>query len=252
MKKIITLLFIVISIYGIKAQGILDQAQKAYQDGDFDTAINLYQKEINTQHSLGKVSSDLYYNLGNVYFKANDLPQAILNYERALLYNPTDKDIKHNIEYANTKIEDKIVDVDSFSISGWFKSLQHLMSSNTWAIWSVISFLLFLSMLGLYFFGTKIMYKKIGFYAGLILFLSLILSNVFSFRQKRELLDRDTAIITTGVAPILSSPSLTSNEVFVLHAGTKVQIRKTDGAWFEIEIANGSVGWIQSSKLEII
>lgn len=252
MRKILTLLFIVISIYGLKAQSVLDQAHKAYQDGDFEKAVNLYQQEIKMQGDLGRVSPQLYYNLGNAYFKANDLPEAILNYERALLYDPGDKAIRHNIEFANSKIEDRIYDADVVSMSHWFDVLQNRMSSNQWAKVSIVLFVLFLVSIALYLLANRMLYRKTGFYAGLVLLVMLIFTNVFAYGQRSKFDNRDTAIIMVGTAPVKVSPTLTSNDSFVLHAGTKVRILKVDGQWSEIEIANGNVGWVQSSKLEII
>lgn len=252
MRKIILLLFIAISVAGIQAQNSSTNAQKAYEDGDFATAVNIYKQQIKALKDQDKVSADLYYNLGNAYFKANEIPEAILYYERALLFNPGDKDIKHNIEYANTKIEDKILNADTFFLSIWFTAVQNLMSSSAWGILAIVLFLFFIVSLVFLFFGKKLVYKKIGFYLSIVLFILSVFSNIFAFSQKNRIEHRNTAIIMAGVAPVVSSPTLNSNEVFTLHAGTKVDIRKIDGDWMEIEIANGSVGWIQKSKLEII
>ena len=252
MRKIILLLFIVISFARIHAQNTLENAQKAYQEKDYTTAINLYKKEIKVLEGEGKVSADLYYNLGNAYFRANEIPEAILNYERAQLFNPGDRDIKHNIEYANTKIEDKILNADTFFLSIWFDDVQNLMSSSAWAKLSIVFFIFLIGSLVLFFFTKKLTYKKVGFYLGIVLFIFSVFSNIFAFSQKYKIEHRNTAIIMAGVVPIVSSPTSNSNEVFTLHAGTKVDIRKVDGEWMEIEIADGNVGWIQKSKLEII
>lgn len=252
MKHLLVSIFIIISIFGLQAQNVAEQAQKAYQDGEFRTAIELFEKEIETAKAEGKVSPELYYNLGNAYFRVNEVPKAILNYERAQLYDPGDRDIKHNIEYAQTRIEDKILVADNFFLSIWFQGVQDLQSSNAWAKLSVFLFILFIGTLVLFFFSPKLVFKKIGFYAGITLFVLLIFTNMFAVNQKDKVENRNTAIVMAGSAPVVSSPSTSSKELFVLHAGTKVVISKEDGDWLEIEIANGSIGWIQKSKLEII
>lgn len=252
MRKLMILFLIVFSISHLNAQSLSEQAQKAYQEGDFETAIGLYEKEIKTLEAEGKVSAQLYYNLGNAYFRANEMPKAILNYERAQLYDPGDRDIKHNIKYANTKIEDRILNADTFFLSIWFESVQNFMSSAAWAKTAIVCFILLLISLVLFFFGKRLILKKAGFYLGIIFLVFTIFSNIFAFTQKSKLKNHNTAIIMVGSAPVVSSPTSNSNELFVLHEGTKVDIRKKDGDWFEIEIADGSVGWIQKSKLEVI
>lgn len=252
MKYIAALIFILSPLLGISAQSVAEQAEKSYQDGEFRKTIELLESEIKTQQEQGKVSPELYYNLGNAYFRVNEIPEALLNYERALLYNPGDKDIKHNIEYANTKIEDKILVADNFFLQIWFDGLQNLTTSNTWANLAIVFFLTFIGALIIFFFSPKLTIKKAGFYVGIVAFVLVIFANVFAYHQKVKLEKHNTAIIMAGSAPIVSAPNPTSKELFILHAGTKVVINKIDGSWYEIEIANGSIGWIQKDKLEII
>lgn len=252
MKQLFISIFIIISTLGISAQSVAEQAQKAYDNGDFRYAITLLEGEIKAQKEQGKASAELYYNLGNAYFRVNEIPLALLNYERAQLYDPGDRDIKHNIEYAQTKIEDKILTADNFFLKMWFNGVRDLLPSNSWAKLSIVFFLLFIGSLFLFFFSPKLSLKKAGFYSGVVLFVFLLFTNIFAYTQKKNVENRDTAIIMAGSAPVVSSPNTTSKELFILHAGTKVSITKEDGSWYEIEIDNGSVGWIQKDKLEII
>lgn len=217
-------------------------ARKAYDEGSYPKAIELWETEMNIQKALGKESSDLYYNLGNAYFRANDVAKSRLYYERALLLNPGDRDTRHNIDYISTKIEDKILVADTFFLSTWFNALQNLASSNGWAITAVVSFLLLIACLIAFFFTKLINIKKVVFYLGLIFVIITIFANVFAFRQKHRIEKRDTAVIMVGSAPVVSSPDMNSKELFILHAGTKVTITKEDRAWLEIEIDNGSGG----------
>lgn len=253
MKRILLIIFLVFPVLLIEAQEpLVEEATKAYQGGEFRKAIELYEKQIESLKEKGEVSADLYYNLGNAYFRANEMPQAILNYERAQLYNPGDRDIRHNIEYAQTKIEDKILTADNFFLGIWFHGVQNLFSSNTWAVVAIVCFILFLGGLVLFFFSPKLTLKKGGFYIALVFIILFVFGNIFSSNQKDKIENRNTAIIMTGVAPALSSPGSDGKEVFVLHAGTKVTITRVDGSWCEIEIADGNVGWTQRDNLEII
>lgn len=231
---------------------VAEQAGKEYLEGNFRKAIDILEDEIKMQKEQGKVSSELYYNLGNAYFRVNEYAHALLNYERAHLYDPGDRDIRHNIEYTRTKVEDKILTADNFFLKIWFEGVQNLLTSNSWAVLSIVLFLLCMVCLVLFFFVPVLNVKKMGFYVGIILFILLIFTNIFAFKQKYEIENRDTAIVMAGSAPVVSSPASSSKELFILHAGTKVVITKSDGDWYEIEIANGNVGWIQKTLIEII
>lgn len=229
-----------------------DVAIEAYDATNYPKAVELLEEEIKQKKEEGLESATLYYNLGNAYFRLNDLGKARLNYERAALLDPSDKDIQHNIDYVVTRIEDKIVVKDSLFITDWFRSVQNLLSSNTWAASGVVFFLIFVACLVAFFLTQQVLIKKISFYIGIITLIFVIFANVFASNQKQKLIDRDTAVITTASVGVLASPNINSKELFRLHTGTKVKVRKDDRSWLEIDIADGSVGWIQREMLEII
>lgn len=238
--------------YPLAAQDVSTDAIKAYQEEDYEKAIELLEKEVNLQKEKGYESANLYYNLGNAYFRDNEVAKAILNYERALLIDPGDRDIRHNLKFARTKIEDKIEGIDPFFLQSWFDSVQNLQSSNAWAKLSVFLFLIFIASLSFFFFSNKILIKKITFYTGLIALAFVIFANIFSYRQKSKIEKRNTAIIMAGAVSVTNSPDENSKELFILHAGSKIKINKKEGNWMEIEIDNGNVGWIMKDKLEVI
>ncbi len=236
----------------VTGTSVAEQAAALYNEADFRKAIELLEKEKSEQLAKGLESSELYYNLGNAYFRVNDLAHARLNYERALLLDPGDRDTQHNIDYLSTKLEDKILVADTFFLSIWFNAVQNLFSANAWAKIAVVCFLLFISSLVAFFFSKLIIVKKTAFYAGIALIVIVIFANIFTFRQKEKIENRSTAVVMAGSAPMVSSPDINSKELTVLHAGTKVRVTKEDRNWLEIEIDNGTVGWMQKDKLEII
>ena len=188
MKKIyIYLLFVVIGISPIYSQTTLTQANEAYGQEDYIKAIELYEQTLREQG----VSSDLYYNLGNAYYKHNEFAKAILNYERALLLNPGNEDARFNLEMANTHIVDKIDPVGKFFLSVWIDSLRNFLSSNTWAVIGIVSFLLFIGGLYLYLFSKSVKAKKFGFFGGIILFLIAVLANWFAWGLDADEMTRD-------------------------------------------------------------
>ena len=194
----------------------------------------------------------LYYNLGNAYYKHNEFAKAILNYERALLLNPGNEDARFNLEMANTHIVDKIDPVGKFFLSVWIDSLRNFLSSNTWAVIGIGSFLLFIGGLYLYLFSKSVKAKKFGFFGGIILFLIAVLANWFAWGLNSKLKARSEAIVFAATVPVKSSPAESGTDLFILHEGTKVSILSKLGDWSEVKISDGNRGWLPSSSIEII
>ena len=229
-----------------------ESAAAAYRDQDYRRSIELYEELIAKGLSENKESPQLYYNLANAYFRDNQLGKAILNYERALLLNPGDGDIRHNLRFANNRTEDRIIPASNLFLTNWFNGVRDLFSSNTWATMAIIFFVLFIGCIALFLFVRLLWVRKTAFYTGLVLLLFVGIANAFAFSQKRERVRRDSAIVMVGAARANASPDANSNLLFELHEGTKVKIRSSDGNWYEIEIANGSVGWTAKENVEVI
>lgn len=79
-------------------------ANQFYSDGNYEDAVNQYESILNS----GYESSELYFNLGNAYFKLNQIPSAILYYEKARKLAPEDEQINFNLSLANSRIVDKM------------------------------------------------------------------------------------------------------------------------------------------------
>ena len=249
MKKIVIyLLFAFAGMTMAYGQESLTQANEAYAQEDYIKAIELYEQ---TAREHG-VSSDLYYNLGNAYYKHNEFAKAILNYERALLLNPGDEDARFNLDMANTRIVDKIDPVGRFFLSVWFDSLRSFLSSNTWAIIGVVTFLLFIVGCYLYLFSRVVVVKKIGFFGGIVILLISIMANWFAWGLSDKVENRDAAIVFAPTVSVKSSPAESGTDLFVLHEGTKVLIMSKVGEWFEVKISDGNRGWLPASTIEII
>ena len=141
-----------VGLLAFASPDILDDASEAYRKGDYKKSIELYEKVIADHLAKGDESPEIYYNLGNAYFRDNQIGKAILNYNRALLLSPGDSDIRHNLRFANTRIEDKIVPSNHFFLTDWFNSIQHLFNSNTWGVIAIVLFFLFLGCMGVFLF----------------------------------------------------------------------------------------------------
>ena len=224
------------------------EADSAYARGEYQQAIKDYEALL----KLG-ASADLYYNLGNAYYRTENITRAVLNYERALLLSPGDRDIRFNLQIAQSKTIDKIVPESEMFFFTWYRSLVNLMSVDGWARTSLVSLTLVIILLLVYLFSDRIWLRKIGFFGGFVLLILFVLSNIFAWQQKQNFLFRIVAIVTVPSVTVKSTPANNGTDLFILHEGTKVII--TDGSmkgWKEIRIADGKEGWIESKQIEEI
>ena len=224
------------------------EADSAYVRGEYQQAITDYEALLKQGGS-----AELYYNLGNAYYRTENITKAVLNYERALLLSPGDPDIRFNLQIARSKTIDKIVPESEMFFITWYHALVNLMSVDAWARMALISLALVIMLLLVYLFASRIWLRKVGFFGGILLLIVFVLSNLFAWQQKQNLLFRKGAIITASSVTVKSTPAKNGTDLFILHEGTKVNI--TDGSmrgWLEIRIADGKEGWIERNKLEEI
>lgn len=248
-KKIIFCLLVPFVAWNAFAQeATIKEAEAAYTKEDYGKAVELYEGLLK---SYGE-SAEIYYNLGNAYYKENKIAPAILNYERALLLDPGDGDIRFNLQLARQKSVDKIEPVGDFFLYRWFDKVQNIGAADSWARTGIFCFILFIGCLLLFFFSKWIHLKKIGFYLGLFFLVLVLFSNLFAANQKRELANRSGAIVFAPTVTVKSSPDASGTDLFVLHEGTKVSVKSTLGEWSEIELEDGNVGWMPTKDIEVI
>jgi len=224
------------------------EADSAYIRGQYQQAIKDYEMLLKQG-----ASADLYYNLGNAYYRSENITRAVLNYERALLLSPGDRDIRFNLQIARAKTIDKIVPESEMFFFTWYRSLVNLMSVDAWAWTALIALALLIVLLLVYLFSERIWLRKVGFFGGFVLLILFALSNLFAWQQKQDLLFRKGAIVISPSVTVKSTPAKNGTELFILHEGTKVSI--TDGTmkgWMGIRIADGKEGWIESNMIEEI
>lgn len=223
-------------------------ADSAYARQQYQQAIKDYEELLHDG-----VSAELYYNLGNAYYRTDNITRAVLNYERALLLSPGDGDIRFNLQMARSKTIDKITPESEMFFVTWYHALVNIMSVDGWARTALVSFALAIVLTLAYLFSARIWVRKVGFFGGLAFIAVFILANLFAYQQRQELVNRTGAIIISSAVPVKSTPSKSGTDLFILHEGTKVEI--TDGTmrgWKEIRVADGKEGWIETSKIEII
>ncbi len=233
----------------LAAQGATKaEADSAYVRGQYQQAIALYEDLLEQG-----ASADLYYNLGNAYYRTENIPEAVLNYERALLLSPGDRDIRFNLQIARSKTFDKIVPESEMFFITWYRALVNIMSVDGWARTALAALALTIILLLVYLFSERLWLRKAGFFGGVALLLLFVVANIFAWQQKQDLLNRKGAIIFAPAVTVKSTPAANGTDLFILHEGTKVEI--TDGSmkeWKEIRIADGKEGWIESKHIRVI
>lgn len=226
-----------------------NSANNAYVEGLWEDAISGYDMIA----GLGLESAALYCNTGNAYFKSGNISKAILNYERALKLDPSYEDARYNLELSNNMIQDRIDPVPDFILKVWAKDLCWLMDSDGWAVAFIIMFALMLAMILLFVLSPSVAGRRTGFFTGIVFLLIAIMSLSFSLWQKNDYMKSDKAIVMRPVSSVKSSPSSeASQDLFVLHEGTKVDILDQVGSWSNVELADGRQGWIRTFDIENI
>ncbi len=225
-----------------------ETADKAYLKGEYQQAIKDYETLLKDGES-----AELYYNLGNAYFRSDNLTKAILNYERAHLLSPGDKDILFNLQFARSKTIDKMSPQSEMIFVGWYHSLVNFTSVDRWAYVAVVSIILALTLLLLYLFAERMILRKVGFFGAVAFFLLFIFANLFAYQQKRQLENRKGAIVVSSSVSIRKQPADNAETVFVLHEGTRVDITdRSIKGWKEVQSPDGREGWVQDNTLEEI
>jgi len=224
------------------------EADSAYARGQFQQAVKDYEALLKQG-----VSTDLYYNLGNAYYRMDEIPRAVLNYERALLLSPGDRDVRFNLQMARSKTIDKITPESEMFFVTWYHSLVNLTSVDGWARIALLSLTLAIVLALLYLFSSPVWLRKLGFFGALVLLVVFASANFFAYVQKQSFTARSGAIIMAPAITVKSTPASQGTDLFILHEGTKVEI--TDGAmskWKRIRVADGQEGWVETSQLEVI
>ena len=221
---------------------------ESFSSGNYEKALELWMDIYKT----GYRSAELEYNIGNAYFKLNNIPGAILFFERAFLLKPGDEDINYNLQIVRTLVVDRFEEIPELFFVRWYNLLSLALSTNTWAKISISTFILCLLFISLYFYTSKYRLKVLGFWLAVLFIIVSLASLAFTLRNKTMVYDSHKAIIFSPVVNGKSSPDNSGTDLFVLHEGTKVTVEDEVGEWYEIRLSDGNKGWIPANSLEII
>lgn len=248
-RRTMSMLLLVMLLLPLSAGAITkENADNEYLKGNYHQAIKDYEELLKKG-----ASADLYYNLGNAYFRSQDVTHAVLNYERALMLSPGDKDIRFNLEFARSRTIDQISPKSEMFFVTWYKSLVNFTSVDNWAVTAIVCIIASLLLVLVYLFGPTVLSRKIGFFGGAAFFVVFLLSNLFAYQQKEQFINRKGAIIMSSSVNVKKTPARNSGESFILHEGTRVDIiDKSLPNWRGIKLADGREGWVLTNQLEEI
>lgn len=239
----------ILMLIPLSANAITKQnADDEYVKGNYQQAIKDYQEILKTG-----VSSEIYYNLGNAYYRTDNITQALLAYERALQLSPGDNDIRFNLQYARSKTIDKITPETEMFFVTWYNSLVNFTSVDRWANTAIVSIVMALLLILVFLFAPQMWARKSGFYGSAVFLLLFAFANLFAFQQKHELETKQGAIVIAPTVNVKKTPAVSGTDVFVIHEGTRVDI--TDRGmkqWRGIKLADGREGWLKTSQIEEI
>ncbi len=239
----------ILMLMPLSANAITKQnADDEYAKGNYQQAIKDYQEILKTG-----VSSEIYYNLGNAYYRTDNITQALLSYERALQLSPGDNDIRFNLQYARSKTIDKITPETEMFFVTWYHSLVNFTSVDRWANTAIVSIVMALLLILVFLFAPQMWARKSGFYGSAAFLLLFAFANLFAFQQKHELETKQGAIVIAPTVNVKKTPAASGTDVFVIHEGTRVDI--TDRGmkqWRGIKLADGREGWLKTSQIEEI
>lgn len=250
MRQIIILILFFIStvVLAQKANELFITANTLYKDGKYQEAVKLYE-EIETSKN---VSSELYYNLGNAYYKLNKVAPCIYNYEKALILNPLNEDAKNNLLIAKRLTLDRIEELPESIFQKINKNILQKITYNSWAIIVIaLSFLAAVLYLFFYFSDTPNK-KRLFFTTSILSFLLLIVSLFITFSQHNQANNTIEAIVFSEEVEVKNEPINDSNELFTLHEGTKVKVLDTVDDWSKIKLVDGKTGWLISKEIKLL
>ncbi len=253
MRRILVILSIMcaatLSAAASSKDSLWNSAVEQYIASDYQAALDNFL----ALQEQGYASAELFYNIGNCYYKLDgQLGKVILYYHRSLKVDPAFKDAKFNLDIASAATLDKIDEVPEFIFVTWGREVRDIMSSNSWMVVFIVLFTLTVVLVLLFRFAPRIGVRKLSFFLAIVTLVLAIVAFSFSLSGRSAALGEDEAVVMAPVASVKGAPNANDQSLFILHEGTVVQVIDVVGSWKRIEIADGRQGWIEDRNIEII
>lgn len=249
MRKIIFLIVTMISFWGGAQNNVLfDEATKAYNEGKYNEAIENYNKILDN----GEHSAALYYNLGNAYYKLNKIAPSIYYYEKSLLLDPSDNEVKNNLSFARNMTLDAIEQMPETGISKVFSKITGFLSFDQWAVTAIIFMLLFVFGYIAFYYLSYSSQKRVAFIGSMASLVISLIAVLIAYLEYTSYRSEQPAIVFENEVIVKSEPNNRSQETFRIHEGTKVFVLDTLSDWNKIKLADGKTGWLPSNNIKLL
>jgi len=256
MKRILNIfiiLFVLLtnqSIYSQSSEHFFNEGITFYQNGQYEQALHSFQKILDSGYENGSV----YFNMGNCYYKLNNLGKAILFYERAVKLMPNDEDIQANLDLANKLVVDEIEPMEQFFIIQILNAYYYFLPLNLQLWLTAGAYIICGIFIGLWILTRKRRARIATFRLAVVFGIVCFVFGLSLLGRYSDQKNRVEAIILKEEVTVQSAPGIQegSVEAFVIHEGTKVRIDREEGDWLEIVLLDGKVGWVEQSVLEVI
>jgi tetratricopeptide (TPR) repeat protein len=237
-----------IAVAGAASAQTKMEADEAYSEQEYEQAIDIYHQLLQQAPS-----ADIYYNLGNAYYRLDSLPQAILAWERALRLSPSADDVRFNLQLARSKTADKLAPEREMFFITWYRSLVRLFGVDVWAIVAVASLAAALLLVLVWFFAYEEKTRRLAFFGAVVLIALFLLANLFAWQQRKALNSHTDAIVMQSAVSVRNIPADNGSEEFTIHAGTKVSVTDdTINEWRQVKLPDGRQGWVKVTDIEAI
>lgn len=245
MKNILYVVFLLTSQIFFAQTGF-ETGNDLYQKGKYQEALNAYESVVNNH----KQSAELFYNVGNCYYKLNKVAPAIYNYEKALVLKPNDGDVLNNLKFAQKRTIDEIKVIPKVGFGKLLRDFTGIYHYNTWG-WISIGFsvLFLLSFIG-YYFSQITVSKRIFFFSMFVFVIMLMISVASAIFEKSHFENEKPAIVFVEMTDVRSEPQKMASTVVVLHEGTKVYVEEAVVGWKKVQLTDGTEGWIESKSIK--
>jgi tetratricopeptide (TPR) repeat protein len=226
----------------------LEEAERHYREGNFEQAADIYQSILRQ----GLASGELYYNLGNCYYKLGLNGLAVLNYERAARFLGDDPSLQTNQKLAYLKSPDKIEPLPQWLVLQVADAVRRIFSVNGWARLLIamewLSLLCFMGLLSGRWLNMQRWLSRVFWVSMALLILSGACFGIGYYQQSRMV----EGVVLTASVQIHSAPDQFSTGLFTLHEGAKIRILRRLPGWAEIHLADGKQGWMSQDAFEVI
>ena len=225
------------------------EANNLYNDSKYEQSIQVYLQILDS----GAHSSELYFNIGNAYYRLNDIANSILYYEKSLKLDSSDNDVINNLNMVKNALIDDIAVVPTSFFDEQLNKISNLLDYSLWGLVLISLSFIFLLLFIIYFFSNKPIIKRTAFTSLFFIIMIITFTGRISINAYEKNYLQKYAIIFSTKIEIKADPNERSENLLTLHLGTKVRIIDNfNDEWLKVKLVNGQEGWIKNNQIKII